>query len=215
MAKKQTTTKLPSTGKPGVKPPPTRSQISDALVADESPDPASESGDSPPPQESEAPDRETHGSESLELHQPTAGSKPTVRPGLEQFVAQGTKLDPFQFQEEEEPEVKIIKKTRDPIMSEPEPNDVRWHPRSFEASNCEVQFRVPLALTGEVVTLRRDLDVRRLTQKQNLGLLVLLEGYSCDGSQTDDGNEINSRQQAIRKMLETIADQFVEAGSNA
>jgi len=157
----------------------------------------------------EAPEQEAP---ALDLHQPSPNAKPTVRPGLENFVQSKTVFDTLAPAEEsDEPVIKTIEKTRTPFLPQPEVNDAKWNFATFDPGHKTAALSIPLALTGEANVARRELDLRRLTQKQAFGLQVLMEGYHCDGHQTDDGSEINSRQQAIRKLLESIADQYVEA----
>lgn len=144
---------------------------------------------------------------------PTAG-KPTVKP----------KAKPTPKQSGEKPAAKTGGKKKNPeadkgkiekpkkvFLMPPPVDDGKWHPTSFDPNNVEANVRIPLALTGDPINGKNELDIRKLTPKQSLGVMVLMEGLSCDGAQTADGNEITSRQQAVKKLLEMLADEFAES----
>ena len=106
--------------------------------------------------------------------------------------------------------VTSIPKTMKPILFRPEKYDGSWHAAKFKPQNKVAGLTVPVAISGEYRYERAILDIRKLTPKQALGVKVLTDGMASDGLQTDDGSDINSRQQAVKKLLEMLADEFVD-----
>ena len=81
-----------------------------------------------------------------------------------------------------------------------------WRPEKFKPQKTNAELKIPLAVTGDRNFESDILDIRNLTPKQTLGVCVLTDGMAGVGMMTDDGKEINSRQQAVRKLLEMIAE---------
>ena len=125
--------------------------------------------------------------------------KPKVKPG---------RVAPKPEVVEDGPVVTTIEKTRNPIMTRPVDYDNRWHPSRFKASNHEVKIDVPIAITGDERRLPNELDLRNLTSKQRLGLSLMTQGMLTSGARLDDGSEVNSRQQMIKKQCEVAADAY-------
>jgi hypothetical protein len=69
-----------------------------------------------------------------------------------------------------------------------------------------VQIKVPIAITGDFVPRRIRTDVRNITDKQRLGLNLLMEGLKCDGGELESGQHVNNHVNALRFVLEQIAE---------
>jgi len=70
-----------------------------------------------------------------------------------------------------------------------------------------IEFTVPFCLDKNVRPRRRFLTaLRDLTAKQRFGLNVLLEGMKSNGTKIENGSVVNSHVNAIRSLLEMVAD---------
>ena len=75
-----------------------------------------------------------------------------------------------------------------------------------EIFSAVVKFTMPIAVTGDQIPRRVRTDIRNITKKQRRGLNVLMEGLKCDGCELESGQPVNNHVNALRFMLEKIAE---------
>lgn len=72
--------------------------------------------------------------------------------------------------------------------------------------NGVAKLELPIAVTGDYVRRKPRIDIKDMTRKQRRGLSLLMEGMKCEGSRLDNGHVVNNHLNALRKLLELIAD---------